>query len=180
MAAVVISYSRQDRGMVRILVGFLKAAFRGVDRAVYWDEDFEPGDPWFEQMTEQIDAAQQLFVFWCGHSAQSAQVKREFEYALQKGARVVPVLVDNTPLDPALAPIHGVDLRELAGSAHPLPSFLPMVRKDFDPRSMNGMMGFAARPPVSRSIEKVRDVFLPFLAEFDPVPDEPTPPRVFE
>jgi hypothetical protein len=112
MATLVVSYSRVDRPQVRAVVALLKAALRGVDRAVFWDEDFEPGEPWFEQLCQHIDAAPQLFVFWCEHAAQSPQVRREFSYAMQRGKRVVPVLMDNTALVPELAQIHGIDLRD--------------------------------------------------------------------
>ena len=107
-----VSYSRDDRAQVRAVVALLRAALRGVDNAVFWDEDFEPGDPWFEQISQHIDATPQLFVFWCEHAANSQQVRREFSYALRRGKRVVPVLMDDTALVPELAPIHGIDLRD--------------------------------------------------------------------
>ena len=34
---------------------------REIDEAVFWDGDFQPGDPWFEQMKWHVDATQQLF-----------------------------------------------------------------------------------------------------------------------
>ena len=82
VAVLVISYARPDREIVRPLVRLLRSALTGIERAVYWDDDFEPGQPWFEQIKSHIVAAQQLFVFWCNHSATSAQVRREFEYAI--------------------------------------------------------------------------------------------------
>src|SRR5262249_35725057 len=118
MATLVISYSRVDRPQVRSIVSLLRTAFAGIERAVFWDEDFEPGDPWFEQIKLQIDAAPQLFVFWCSHSASSAQVRREFAYAFAQQKRVVPVLLDDTVLASDLASIHGVDLR--GAILHPL------------------------------------------------------------
>lgn len=111
MAVLVISYSRVDQKQVRALVTLLKGGLRGVDQAVYWDDQFEPGEPWFEQLKTHIDASPQLFVFWCAHSSASQEVKREFAYALERKKRVVPVLLDETPLAPELAPIAGIDLR---------------------------------------------------------------------
>jgi hypothetical protein len=112
MPVLVISYSREDQPQVRALVSLLKAAFRGIEKAVYWDGEFEPGDPWFEQIKQHIDAAPQLFVFWCRHSAASPHVKREFVYAFRWSKIVVPILLDNTPLAPELTRIHGIDLRD--------------------------------------------------------------------
>jgi hypothetical protein len=111
MAVLVISYSRADQPQVRALVSLLSAGLRDVERAVYWDEQFEPGEPWFEQLKGYIDASPQLFVFWCAHSQTSPQVRREFSYALATDKRVVPVLLDDTPLVAELEAIHGIDLR---------------------------------------------------------------------
>jgi hypothetical protein len=86
-------------------------ALRDVEKAVFWDGELEPGDLWFDQIKQHIDAAPQLFVFWCDHSACSQQVRREFTYAITQKKRVVPVLLDDTALVPELAPIHGIDLR---------------------------------------------------------------------
>jgi hypothetical protein len=117
----VISYSRHDQPQIRAIVSLLKTALRDIEKAVFWDGDFEPGDAWFEQIKEHIDAAQQLFVFWCWHSANSEQVRRELTYALSRQKRVVPVLLDSTALSLELASIHGIDLR--AAVVHP-PSVL--------------------------------------------------------
>jgi TIR domain len=112
MALLVISYSTRDQPIVRAVVKLLQAAMRDViEKAVFWDDNFEPGDLRFEQIKTYIDEAPQLFVFWCDHSSTSAQVKREFQYAFQKQKRVVPVLLDDTPLSPELSPIHGIDVR---------------------------------------------------------------------
>jgi len=92
-------------------VSLLRSALRDIDKAVYWDDDFEAGDAWFEQMTRHIDTTPQLFVFWCRHAAESAQVRREFMYAFEREKRVVPVLLDDAPLAEELAAIHGIDLR---------------------------------------------------------------------
>ena len=146
MAVLVISYSRADQAQVRAVVALLRAAMRDLEQAVYWDGDFDPGDPWFDQLKGYIDNAPQLFVFWCEHSARSAQVRREFAYALEKKKRVIPVLLDGTPLTDELAPIHGIDLRgavthvaDLREAPVPSDSFPPAAAKRSAPR--------AAAPP---------------------------------
>ena len=111
MATLVISYSRADQTQVRAVVSLLQGALRDIEKAVFWDGQLEPGDPWFEQLKAHIDATPQLFVFWCDHACRSDQVRREFLYALGQHKRVVPVLLDDTPLAAELAPIHGIDLR---------------------------------------------------------------------
>jgi hypothetical protein len=111
MSTLVISYSRKDRPQVQGVVALLQTAMRDVERAVYWDGQLDPGEEWFEQLKAHIDSAEQLFVFWCDHSSTSTEVRREFTYAFQKNKRVVPVLLDDTPLVQELAPIQGIDLR---------------------------------------------------------------------
>ena len=111
MGALVISYSRSDKPQVGAVVSLLTSALRDVDNAVYWDGKVAAGDPWFEQLMKHIDRAPQLFVFWCQHAQHSKEVEREFKYALGKSKRVVPVLLDDTPLPHELSEIHGIDLR---------------------------------------------------------------------
>src|SRR5262249_44946770 len=53
------------------------------------------------------------------HAADSAQVRREFMYALEQHKRVVPVLLDDVELTPELAPIHAIDLRSAVSHKEP-------------------------------------------------------------
>jgi hypothetical protein len=109
---IVISYSRVHRAQVRALVRFLRVSIGSRIRdAIFWDDDLEPGDPWFEQIASKIDKAHRVYVFWCVHASTSEQVKREYSLALSSSTRVVPVLLDDTPLPPELARLHGLDLR---------------------------------------------------------------------
>jgi hypothetical protein len=111
LATLVISYARVDQPLVRGVVKLLRAAMSEIEDAVYWDDDFEPGEAWSAQIRRSIDGAPQLFVFWCAHSAVSPQVREELAYALSAGKIIVPVLLDDTCLSGALTSIHGVDLR---------------------------------------------------------------------
>ncbi|MFN8640087.1 MAG: toll/interleukin-1 receptor domain-containing protein [Dehalococcoidia bacterium] len=122
MAVLVISYARPDRPQVRGLVSLLSTALRGIEQAVFWDEDFEPGEPWFKQMKKHIDAAPQLFVCWCEHSARSRWVRREFLYARTARKRVIPVLFDDAPLPAELSAIHGIDLRNVVRHQRSVPA----------------------------------------------------------
>jgi hypothetical protein len=113
MPILVISYSRVDRRLVRAVVQMLALAMRGIEKAVFYDGDIEPGGLWFAELQANIDQAAQLFVFWCNRSFVSKEVRRELTYALEPRKRVVPVLLDNTPLADVLAPINGIDLRDV-------------------------------------------------------------------
>ena len=113
MAKLVISYSHADQTLVRSLVALISGAYPDVKEAVFWDADLVPGELWFDQLKQHIDTAPQLFVCWCRHAALSAEVKREYAYALAANKRVVPVLMDRTPLVPELSLIHGIDVRPM-------------------------------------------------------------------
>jgi TIR domain len=160
MAILVISYSREDQQQVRAVVALLESMLRDMDieKAVYWDADFEPGDPWFEQMQGYIDATPQLFVFWCAHSARSRQVKREYEYAFAEGKRVVPVLLDGTPMARKLGRIHGIDLRGAFAHAPAVDSTRYANRPNAQPK-------LAARRP-KRAVATLAIVFLTLTLGF--------------
>jgi hypothetical protein len=113
MSVIVVSYARADQPQVRRLVRLLRAAFPHVERAVFWDEDLTPGERWFDQFASEIDLGQSLFVIWCWHASESAQMYREYSYALAAKTRVVPVLIDGTRLPDELSEIHAVDIRGL-------------------------------------------------------------------
>jgi hypothetical protein len=107
---LVISYARKDQTQVRAVVDLLTAAERS-DGAIFWDARLIAGELWFDQLKKHINRAGQLFVFWCRHASASKNVRREYMYAHRRNKRIVPVLLDSTPLAPELARIHGVDLR---------------------------------------------------------------------
>jgi hypothetical protein len=111
MARLVISYSREDKPQVEELVVLLRSALRGLGDPVFWDGKLDPGDPWFQVFRGHIDRSKQLYVFWCQHASTSSNVRREYRYAFKKKKRVVPVILDDTPLARTLSPIHGIDLR---------------------------------------------------------------------
>ena len=44
MAILVISYSRIDQPQVRAVVKLLQSALGTIEKTVFWDDDFEPGN----------------------------------------------------------------------------------------------------------------------------------------
>ena len=109
---IFISYSHHDEKIVGLLAQLVRAVLAPlVQNAVFLDrQQLEFGQPWPAQLQKAIATSEQVFVFWCEHSAASAEVKKEWRYAVGKGKRVVPVLLDRTPLSRRLASVHGVDL----------------------------------------------------------------------
>jgi hypothetical protein len=118
VATLVISYSRADQTQVRAVVSLLQGALRDIEKAVFWDGQLEPGDPWFEQLKAHIDATPQLFVFWCDHAAGPIRCGESSCTPGTAQARRA-VLLDDTPLAAELAPIHGIDLRGASNTIAP-------------------------------------------------------------
>jgi TIR domain len=167
MPNLVISYAREDRPIVRALVGLLRAALMNIEEAVYWDDDFEPGQPWFDQMKVQICAAGQVFVIWCGHTVQSVQVEREYLYARERRVTVVPVLIDSSPLPSELGVVHGIDLRDLR--LHRLVPWGPLDPLGLSPREPGRIIiqdendAANARADLDASAAEIAVRFDPFL-----------------
>ena len=92
---IFVSYSRQDAGLVKPVVGLLRAT----KDVVFQDVDgIMPGKRWRPQIEEALGDAHLIVLFWCYHSSRSVEVKKEYELALLTGKDVLPVLLDATPL----------------------------------------------------------------------------------
>src|SRR5262245_29094053 len=86
---------------------------------VFQDEDnLLAGKPWRPQIEQAIEAAHLVAVFWCKHSGDSQEVRKEFESAIAQHKDVMPVLFDSTLLPDSLGAFQGIDFREVVGRAH--------------------------------------------------------------
>lgn len=155
LAVLVLSYARPDRLQVRAVVSLLRGAMSYLEAAVFWDGDFRAGDEWFEQMKRHIDDSPKLFVWWCNHSAASPTVRREFLYTFEHGKKVIPVLIDETPLSDELSPIHGIDLR--GAIVHPTPLIASDIFEEPEPVRPDDearvISGFATHLDPTRSFD---------------------------
>lgn len=79
--------------------------------AVGIDTETRPGDAWRPTIAASILAARTVLVLWSANAAASHELAPEILIALASRARVVPVMLDNTPMPPDLAARHGVDWR---------------------------------------------------------------------
>ena len=112
---VFISYSRSDSELVTPLVAFLRVK----DDSVFHDLDrIKPGTRWKVEIDRALTEATHLVLFWCHHSRVSAQVREEYELALQGDKAIVPVLLDSTPLPEALSSYQWIHFRQLVTGHH--------------------------------------------------------------
>ena len=96
---------------------------------VFYDVDSIPaGERWRGALLQAIDNASHFYLLWCIHSADSPEVESEYQRAISGNKRLVPVLLDSTPLINPLTEYQWVDFRgvadghQAAGSPPPAPS----------------------------------------------------------
>jgi hypothetical protein len=79
---------------------------------VFFDVDSIPaGERWLDALLRAIDNATHFYLLWCTHSAGSKEVEREWQRAISGNKRLVPVLLDATPLAKPLTEYEWVDFR---------------------------------------------------------------------
>ena len=100
-----ISYSRKDAALVSPIAATLKAL-----GPVFIDQDIAPGARWRVELETALEVADLMFLFWCDHSAASAEVAAEYTQAIAARKAIVPLLMDRTPLAEHLQPYQYVDL----------------------------------------------------------------------
>jgi hypothetical protein len=102
---VFISYARLDQPVVSRAVEFL----RGGGLNVFVDsQSIAYGTDWRQALGEAIENAERVMLFWTASAAVSHWVTQEWQFALKCGKKVVPTLLDETPLPPALACLQSV------------------------------------------------------------------------
>lgn len=111
-SSVFISYSRMDTEIVVPLVQLLRLAGSGVFRDY---ESIPLGVRWRATIAKAISDCDIFLLFWCKHSAESREVKVEWDQAINLEKLIVPALLDKTSLPPLLAEFQGIDMRGIMG-----------------------------------------------------------------
>lgn len=114
--SVFLSYSHRDASVVHELSLIL----RGGGASIWSDRQIDYGDAWRPTIAKSVDTCERLLVFWCRHSAKSSEVRNEYELALDRTKRVVPVRMDGTALPPQLSAYQAVDLSKFVWWHHEL------------------------------------------------------------
>ena len=115
------SYSRRDSGFVEPIVSLMRTA----GGHIFYDQtDIAPGDKWNTVISNGLNKAQVLFVFWSKHASQSDYVRDEVETAINQKKTIVPVLLDDTELWDVIAEFQWVDFRGRI-SSFPFPNAAP-------------------------------------------------------
>jgi len=103
--SVFVSYSNKDREIVRAGI----ESQQDLNYAAFIDfRDTPPGLPWLETHSDVIRHAAVLVLCWSKHAAGSEHVEREWRLAFATRVKILPVLLDDTPLPEELGHIHAV------------------------------------------------------------------------
>ncbi len=102
---VFVSYARKDSDRIRRAVALLEAGGAQVFRDI---DDIDFGDDWEEVITRQLQECERVMVFWSANAKESEWVNKEYTIALAQQKRMVPVLLDDTPLPPELSRYHAL------------------------------------------------------------------------
>lgn len=126
-----VSYSRDDESLIVPIVDLLRLT----DTRVFRDRDsIRPGEEWRTVIQDAIHQSTECLVFWCVHSATSSEVRREMELAFQLRKRMIPILLDDSPLDGGLQEVQAIDMRRF--QPHPAATRSPgaprETRRGFD------------------------------------------------
>src|SRR4051812_26362162 len=100
------SYSRKDSEFVKRLASDLK----NTSANVWLDQlDISPGSPWDESIQNALNEAHGLIVILSGTSAKSQNVMDEVSYALSRGKKVVPLMIEECQIPFRLARLQYID-----------------------------------------------------------------------
>src|ERR1700754_3571542 len=139
---IFLSHNRADKGIARRL----GAQLRLVGADVWLDEwQIRAGDSIPGRMNEGLGAVDTLVALWSSDATRSEWMRAELEAAITRGMadenlRVIPVVLDDTPLPPLLQRHKRVDLRD-----------------GDEIRAVNEVMGFATDQERLKAIQGALD-----------------------
>ena len=105
------SYSRDDKPVVEPLVMFLASA----DVHVLWDGAIEPGQLWEDVLLDWLDTADQAYAVWSKNAANSDWVDLELDLLVSQSTKIIPLMLDDTPLPDALRSRQGIPFGGVLG-----------------------------------------------------------------
>ncbi len=110
MPRVFISYARHDLSSVQPL----ERALQAHDIAVWRDqESIYGGQQWPKAIGEAIAAHDYVLLVWSKTAARSHFVEFEWNSAIALRKTILPCLLDDTPLPPALSAVNAIDMKQL-------------------------------------------------------------------
>ena len=159
MPHVFISYARHDLNAVKQL----ERALQAHDVSVWRDqESIYGGQQWPKAIGEAIAAHDHVLLIWSKDAAQSHFVEFEWNSAIALRKIILPCVLDDTPLPPALSAINAIDVRQLDDA---LPRILQALQRPVPPpdpaRSANVIAQLRSLAPAEPEevVEAARSIF---------------------
>ena len=95
---VFVSYAHADWSEVeQIVIGLKRKMCR-----IWYDEGLTPGDSWNDDLARHIKECSCFIVFLSATSMSSPYVRSEINYAIAKGRKIIPVLLDRSEMPEGL------------------------------------------------------------------------------
>jgi uncharacterized membrane protein YhaH (DUF805 family) len=115
MADLFISYAREDRPRADAIAHALK----DLGFEVFWDTEIPPGQTWADYIESKLRASKAMVVLWSAHSTGSQWVREEARIG-RDAAKLIPVMLDNSPPPFGFGEVQGANLSGWTGeSDHP-------------------------------------------------------------
>jgi hypothetical protein len=115
---VFLSYARRDKGIVQVFALVIWATTG--ERPWRDDESIRPGLPWREEIKSNISTCRKLVLFWCYHSKDSQEVRREYWQAISEDKEIVQIRLDGTDLARELSAYQAIDASGVTRVSHTL------------------------------------------------------------
>jgi hypothetical protein len=103
--SVFVSYSSKDRALVEPLQAIIALS---AGKVFYDHYSLVPGENWRLSIARSIKDCDLFLLFWSENASESEEVKKEFTAAFEANKKVVPILIDETPLMGRLTNLHGI------------------------------------------------------------------------
>jgi hypothetical protein len=116
---VFISYSSEDADRVVPIVQILRATGASVFRDA---DDIPKGVRWRPVLDSELQNANFVMLFWSDNASRSGEVKKEYEFACEKGINILPVFLEPTVVPEEIKKFQGIKLYRTTtsgGSAPP-------------------------------------------------------------
>ena len=160
MAQVFLSYARRDLPTLQPLLQDLRAS--GI--TIWRDQDsLYGGQQWPKAIGEAIAAHDALLLAWSHAAAASHFVELEWNTALALQKSILPCLLDQTPLPPALRAINGIDARRpheaLPKILHAFQQSVTPPRAEQSARVITALGGITATDP-AEVVRNARAMFM--------------------
>jgi CRP-like cAMP-binding protein len=114
------SYARKDQEIVKRLMKDLHSMLVNSPVEIWFDQtNIAPGKDWDEAVQDALQRTTAMLLVISSNAVKSKNVKSEWNYCMEEGKTIIPVLIDpNCEIPFRLKTYHYIDLTEYASPQH--------------------------------------------------------------